>query len=129
MPLIYLPDSDTFLDTASIEKLEPIETPANDLHDEPRLSVTVTLRNAPWFPSTRRDEDPEQIAEAYEGKDAEVLFNWAKVDASKTKREIDTAMVAAATLKKYPDLPSSKKPATLATEAIVTASTTEETIP
>lgn len=85
MPMLYLPDSDTYINPAIIGQLDIEETetkPATPASPtEVELTITLTQVNAPWIPVTDDEtgqEDMEQISTQYSGADAKVLFEWAK---------------------------------------------------
>lgn len=80
MPMLYLPDSDTYINPAIIGQLDIEETetkPATPAsHAEVELTITLTQVAAPWIPI--EDGEVEQISTEYSGADAKVLFEWAK---------------------------------------------------
>lgn len=84
MPMLYLPDSDTYINPAIIGQLDIEETetkPATPASPaEVELTITMTQVNAPWVPVADEtgQEDMEQISTQYSGDDAKVLFEWAK---------------------------------------------------
>jgi len=80
MPMLYLPDSDTYINPAIIGQLDIEETetkPATPASPaEVELTITLTQVAAPWIPI--EDGEVEQISTEYSGADAKVLFEWAK---------------------------------------------------
>jgi hypothetical protein len=80
MSMLYLPDSDTYINPAIIGQLDIEETetkPATPTSPaEVELTITLTQVAAPWIPI--EDGEVEQISTEYSGADAKVLFEWAK---------------------------------------------------
>lgn len=89
MSMLYLPDSDTYINPAIIGQLDIEETetkPATPASPaEVELTITLTQIAAPWIPI--EDGEVEQISTEYSGADAKVLFEWAKQESRGALRQ------------------------------------------
>ena len=82
MSLLWLPDSDIYIRTESIDTIEPNLNKSGDT-----ISITMTRTGAPWTQDTKTGE-MEQVSEEFTGGDMEALLSWANMEAETTKASL-----------------------------------------